>query len=196
MNGSQPAMTELHCACGERRVVPAGLRVVSCVKCGRALGPPLPEPGPRPAIWLLALAAAATQLASGIALGLAIACAARRSEASAVLAAWAIVGVVGVFAGGMAHRGRVGALIVAALIAAAIAAMCLTSRAQLAELLHASGVLAYVAIKAIDAQLLARAIAGLAGAACLACLAALPQARRYAAWQRSQLELAFRMQRV
>jgi hypothetical protein len=193
VNGSQPAMTELHCACGERRVVPAGLRVVSCVKCGRALGPPLPEPGPRPAIWLLALAAAAAQLASGIALGLAVACAARRSDASAVLAAWAIVGVVGVFAGGMAHRGRVGALLVAALIAAAIAAMCLTSRARLAELLHASGVLAYVPL---DAQLLARAIAGLAGVACLACLAALPQARRYAAWQRSQLELAFRMQRV
>jgi len=186
-------MTELHCACGERRVVPAGLRVVSCVKCGRALGPPLPEPGPRPAIWLLALAAGAAQLVAGIGLGLAIACAARRSGASSALAAWAIAGVVGVFAGGMAHRGRVGALVVAGLAAAALAAMCLTSRARLTELLHASGVVAYVTV---DAQLLARALAGLAGVACLACLAALPQARRYAAWQRERLELAFRMQRV
>jgi hypothetical protein len=193
VNGPEAATTELHCVCGERRIVPAGLRIVACVKCGRALGPPLPDPGPRPAIWLLALAAGATQLVAGSALVLAIACAAKRSGATSVLAAWAVVSAIGFIAGGMAHRGRVGALIVAAVIAAALAAMCLASRARLAELLHASGVLSYVTV---DAQLLARSIAALAGVACLACLAALPQARRYAAWQRSQLELAFRMQRV
>jgi hypothetical protein len=190
---AQPAAIELHCVCGERRVVPAGLRIVSCIKCGQALGPPLPEPGPRPAIFLLAVAASATQLVSGLALGLAIAWAARRFEASSDLFAWLIVSILGIFAGGKAYRGGVGALLVAAAIDVVIVAMRLPARDRVTELLHASGVVRYVTV---DEKLLALAIAAFAGTACLACLAALPQARRYAAWQRSQIELAFRTRRL
>lgn len=193
MTGSPPATIELHCACGERRVVPAGLRIVSCVKCGQALGPPLPEPGPRPAIFLLAAAAGATQLLSGVAFGLAIAWMARRDGASTELLAWLIVSALGVLAGGRAYRGGVGALLVSALVDAAIVAVRLPARDRITELLHASGVVPYVTA---DAEHLALSIAAFAGAACLLCLAALPQAHRYAAWQRSQIELAFRTRRV
>jgi hypothetical protein len=194
VNGAQPAATELHCVCGERRVVPAGLRIVSCIKCGQAMGPPLPVPGPRPAIFLLAVAASSTQLVSGIALGLAITGAARRLDASSDLFAWMVVSVVGIFAGGVAYRGgSVAALMVGAAIDAVIVAVCLAGRARVTELLHVSGVVPYVTK---DAKLLALAIAALAGVACVACMVTLPQARRYAAWQRSQMELAFRTQRM
>lgn len=189
MNGSQPATIELHCACGERRIVPAGLRIASCIKCGRALGPPLPDPGPKPAIFLLAAAANVTQLVSGIALGLAIASAARHFDASAALYACLIVPLFGIFAGGRAYRGGPGALVVATMIDAVIVAMCLAGRDRVIEMMHASGALGYVTV---DAALLAHGIAALAGVAGLAGLAALPQARRYAAWQHTRLELAFR----
>jgi len=189
VNGSEPATIELHCVCGERRVVPAGLRIVSCVKCGRALGPPLPAPGPRPAIFLLAAATNMTQLVSAIALGLAIASAARHFDASAALGAWLIVPLLGIFAGGKAYRGGPGALVVAAVIDAVIVAMCLAGRDHVIEMLHASGALRYVTV---DTALLTYGIAALAGVAGLACLAALPQARRYAAWQHTRIELAFR----
>jgi hypothetical protein len=165
------------------------LRIVSCIKCGQALGPPLPAPGPRPAIYLLAVAASATQLVSGLVLCLALTWAARRFDASSDLVAWLIVSIIGILAGAKAYRGSVGALLVAAAIDAVIVAMRLPDRDLLTELLHVSGVVPYVTD---DTQLLALSIAAFAGASCLACLAALPQARRYAAWQRSQLELAFR----
>ena len=193
MDGSQPAAIELHCACGERRVVPVGLRIVSCVKCGQALGPPLPVPGPRPAIFLLAVAANLTQLVSGIALGLAIAWAARRSDTSSELVALLVVSVIGIIAGGRAYRGGVGSLVVGAAIDAAIVAMCLASRDRVTALLHGSGVVPYVTS---DAERLALAVGALACVACLASLAALPQAHRYAVWQRRQIELAFRTRRV
>ena len=193
MKTAQPAATELHCVCGERRVVPAELRIVSCIKCGQALGPPLPAPAPRPAIFLLAVAAHSTQLVSGIALGLAIPWAARRFDASSALFAWLIVSIIGFFAGGKAYRGSVGALFVGAAIDAVIVAMCLLGRDRVTELLHVSGVVPYVTD---DAELLALAIAAFAGVAFLACMATLPQARRYAAWWRSQIELAFRTRRL
>lgn len=189
MNGSGPATIELHCVCGGRRVVPAGLRIVSCVKCGRALGSPLPAPGPRPAIFLLAAATNVTQLVSGIVLGLAIASAARHFDASAALDAWLIVPLLGIFAGGKAYRGGPGALVVAAVIDTVIVAMCLAGRDHVIEMLHASGALRYVTV---DPPLLTYGIAALAGLAGLACLVALPQARRYAAWQHTRIELAFR----
>jgi len=193
VNGSQSATIELHCVCGERRVVPAGLRIVSCIKCGQALGPPLPVSGPRPAIFLLAVAASLTQLVSGIALALAIMWAARRFDASSEVIVWLIVSVLGLFAGGKAYRGSVGALLVGPAIDAVIVAICLVSRDRVAELLRVSGVVPYVTS---DAKLLAQAIAAIAGLAGLASLAALPQARRYAAWQRSRIELAFRTRRL
>jgi hypothetical protein len=175
--------------CGERRVVPAGLRIVSCVKCGRALGPPLPAPGPRPAIFLLAAATNVTQLVSGIALGLAIASAARHFDASAAFDAWLIVPLLGIFAGGKAYRGSPGALVVAAMIDTVIVAVCLVGRDHVIEMLHASGALRYVTV---DTALLTYGIAALAGVAGLACLAALPQARRYAAWRHARIAIAFR----
>lgn len=193
MNGPRPATVELHCVCGERRIVPAGLPVVSCIKCGQALGPPLPAPRPRPAISLLAIAASATQLVSGVALGLAIASAAKHFDAQSYLLAWLIVSVVGIFAGGKAYRGSVASLYVASAIDVAIVAMRLASRDSLTEMLRVSGAVRYVAV---DAELLALAIAGFASFACVACLVAVPQARRYAAWQRSQIELAFRTRRL
>jgi hypothetical protein len=175
--------------CGQRRVVPARLRIVSCIKCGRALGPPLTDPGPRPAIFLLAAATNVTQLVSGIALGLAIASVARHFDASAALDAWLLVPLLGIFAGGKAYRGGPGALVVAAVIDAVIVAMCLAGRDHIIEMLHASGAFRYVTV---DTALLTYGIAALAGVAGLAGLAALPQARRYAAWQHTRLELAFR----
>lgn len=194
MNGSGPATIELHCVCGERRVVPAGLRIVSCIKCGQALGPPLPRTGPRPAIFLLVVAASSTQLVSGIALGLVITWAARRSGASAELFAWLIVSILGIFAGGKAYRtGSVGALLVGEAINMVIVALCVGSRDRVTELLHVSGVVPYVTH---DAKLLTLVIAAFSGIACLMCLAALPQARRYAAWRHSRMELAVRTGRL
>jgi len=193
VNGPQPATVELHCVCGERRIVPAGLPVVSCIKCGQALGPPLPAPRPRPAIFLLALAASATQLVAGVTLGLAIASGAKHFDARSYLLAWLIVSVIGIFAAGKAYRGSVGSLYVASAVGAAIVAMRLASRDSLTDMLHTSGVLRYVAV---DAELIALSIAGLASFSCVACLVALPQVRRYAAWQRRQIELAFRTRRL
>ena len=193
VDAAQPDVIELHCACGARRVVPAGLRVVSCVKCGLAMGPPLPEPGPRPAIFLLVTGTVATQLVSVLVLGLAIAWAARRFDASSELLAWPIVSVLGIFAAGWAYRGSIGALLLAAILDGGIVAMRLPGRDRIAELLHASGAVPYVHD---DTEPLALGIVVLAGVACVACLIAVPQARRFAAWQRSQIELAFRTRRV
>ena len=179
--------------CGERRIVPAGLPVVSCIKCGQALGPPLPAPRPMPSIVLLAAAASATQLVSGVALGLALTWAARHLDASPHLVAWLIVSVLGIFAGGKAYRGSVGALYVAALIDVVIVAMRLVSRDFLTEMLRVSGVVPYVTS---STELLGLSIAVFASVAGVACLAAVPQARRYAFWQRRQIELAFRTRRV
>jgi hypothetical protein len=92
-----------------------------------------------------------------------------------------------------AYRGSAGALVVGAAVDAAIVAMCLPGHDRITELLRVSGVVPYVTG---DAHRLALGIAAFAGAACLACLAALPQARRYAAWQRSRIELAFRTRRL
>lgn len=179
--------------CGERRVVPAWLRIVSCIKCGRALGPPLRDPGPRPAFFLLAVAANLTQLVSGIALGLVIASAVRHFDASAALYAWLIVPLLGIIAGGKAYRGGPGALVVAAVIDAVIVAMCLAGRDQVIEMVHASGALRYITL---DTVLLSHGIAALAGVAGVAGLVALPQARRYAAWQHTRIELAYRTRGV
>ena len=193
MSDPQPATLELHCVCGERRIVPAGLRVVSCIKCGQQLGPPLPERAPRPAIFLLAAATYATQLASGVVLCVAIAWAARRLDPSPALLPWLIVSLLGLFAAGKAYRGSVGSLLAAAAVDGALVAMCLAARDRLAELLRVSGVVPYVTS---DAPRLALALAGAAALASLLCLAALPQARRYASWQHRQIELAFRTRRL
>jgi hypothetical protein len=193
VNGPQPATIELHCVCGERRVVPAGLPVVSCIKCGQALGPPLPAPRPRPAIFLLAVAASSTQLVSGIALGLGITWVAKHFDARTELVAWLIVSILGILAGGKAYRGSVGALYVAAAVDVALVAVRLMSRDPLTEMLRVSGVVPYVTA---SAELLALSIAAFASFACVACLVAVPQARRYAAWQRRQIELAFRTRRL
>lgn len=193
MNGPRPGTIELHCVCGERRIVPAGLPVVSCIKCGQALGPPLPASRPRPPIFLLAVAAGATQLVSGIALGLALTWMAKHLETRPELVAWLVVSVLGILAGGAAYRGSAGALYVAAAIDVALVAMRLLSRDPLTELLRVSGVVPYVTS---NAELLALSIAAFASFACVACLVAVPQARRYAAWQRRQIELAFRTRRV
>ena len=100
----------------------------------------------------------------------------------------AAICAVGILTGAMAYRGSVGGLIVGGAIAAAIAFACAIDTSAVAELFVRARV---APLLVRDPQKLATITAGVALIALGVCIAALPQARRFAAWQRMRIERAF-----
>lgn len=181
------AAVELHCSCGATRVAPAGLRSVSCIKCGRELYAPLAPAALRPSIAILALAAFASQIVAAAILCLAVASLAQHA-ASTELVVCGAVALIGVLAGGSAYRGSVTSLLVAGLIDAAIAGASLARTGALVELDRVQGL--------FDPAQLSLALTVTGTIAAVACALAIPQAKRYVAWQREQIERAIHTKRL
>src|SRR5262245_38778842 len=91
-------------------MVPAGLSVVSCVQCGRAMGP-LPDFAVPPRTTLLSTATLASQLVATIAFALALISFVKFHDHRAAIIALLAASAGCVLAGGAAHRGGVLALV-------------------------------------------------------------------------------------
>ena len=177
----------LHCACGATRTAPVSLAVVSCVRCGAAMGrASMTRVALPPSRALLALGTFATQMFGALAFVLALMWIIKlRSTDGAVLAGLGI-GAVCVFAGGAAYRGSVIALGLCAALGIAIAIALLAQQAHVIAFITAP--LANVSAYQLDA---ARIIAGcVAAMAAAECFVAMPQAREFAQWRDEQIRRA------
>jgi hypothetical protein len=176
-----------YCACGATREVPASLRVVACVCCGRAMTstPDLPEPPPSTALAMLA--ALASQLLGALGFCVVVACAwTIGPEARMASAALLAVAALWVFAGGGALRGSVMALGCCAALDLALALLVLANTTNPNGPVRATAArVAPLLVGHLDVAL--AVIGGIAGLAALGCVAAFPQVRRMAAWQEAQL---------
>ena len=175
--------TELrYCACGATREAPAGLRIVSCVRCGRALRSTPDVPAP-PSSAVAAFAALASQLVGMLAFCLAVGWA-WSVEADGRIAVGALLALAAlwVFAGGAALRGSLVGLGCCALLDVAFAVMSFANTPGVRTFVRAAAVRTAPAIAAQVDTVFAVA-GGVAALAAVACLAAIPQVRRMAAWQ-------------
>lgn len=161
--------------------------VVSCVRCGAAMGLPANVATvPAPRRGLVAMATLVTQLLGTAVFALGLVWIIASHVTSNVVIGAVVASALVVFAGGHAHRGGIVAL-------AGCAAFDLV--VGVALLLRIPTAVAYTAAPmARISEALAHhhalviAIAGgCAVVSAIACVAALPQARRFAAWQREQL---------
>jgi len=149
---------------------------------------PLPPAKAPPSIALLVFAALLSQLVAGMVLCLAIAWSAVHAVVVVEVIVAGSIGLVGILAAGMAIRGRVVPLMIAGVIDAAIAGVSLARRGVLADLDRVQDWIE------LDRVALGHAAAGALAAVLCAC--AIPQARRYAAWQLAQLERAIAAKRL
>jgi len=162
--------------CGETRVVPAALTVVSCVKCGRKMAatdvqPTLPPPRAR-----LAGVTLLSQLVAACVFGLALWCFLRHAGPRGPIVGIMVASAVGVFAGGAAHRGSLFALACCAVIDVAIGVTAIY------PLPAARPYAAMLFAKVPHANLVMPLGGVVALVAALACLLVVPDVRRFARW--------------
>lgn len=186
MSGSQL----FHCACGAKRPVSNGLRVVGCVQCGRAMSPYKSDAFLIvPSRWILSLATFTSQLLGLITFLLAATWMMKLGNRHWPIIAVAVFGVVAVFSGGRAHRGSVGALGMCAGLDLAIGIACLIKWAAVMKFVYFPT--AWAAPKIADDVVLALSVTSLVALlAAVACIVAVPQTRRYLAWHQAQMTLA------
>lgn len=175
-----------YCVCGATRNAPAALRIVSCVRCGRALMSE-PQVPAAPSIAVAQIAALASQLlgAAGFCLVLAWAWSVNPDAQIAVGGLLALA-ALWVFAGGSALRGSVTALSCCAMLDVA-AALLLVANAERARGIVRVATVQFSPAVASHAQLVIVIAAGLALFGAIACVAAFPEVRRLAAWQDAQI---------
>jgi len=178
----------LHCDCGEIREVSVALPVLACVRCGARMHDPRPPEPPIPSKLIVTGASVLIELLCAIGFTLAALWMLRTGDTGPRAIAIAAICAVGILTGAMAYRGSVGGLIVGGAIAAAIAFACAIDTSAVAELFVRARV---APLLVRDPQKLATITAGVALIALGVCIAALPQARRFAAWQRMRIERAF-----
>jgi hypothetical protein len=182
---SQPRV--LHCDCGEIREVSVGIAVLACVRCGRAMHAPRPPEPPVPSHVIIATASILVELLCAIAFILGAVWMLRAGDTSPRAIAVPAIAAIGLAAGALAYRGGVVSLIVGSTITAAIAILCSLQTAAVGELF----LRAHLAPTLGGPSRLATVTAGIALITLGICVAALPQARKFAAWQRVRLERAF-----
>ena len=175
-----------YCVCGATRNAPAALRIVSCVRCGRALRSEPAVPA-APSIAVAQIAALASQVlgAAGFCLVLAWAWAVK-ADARIAVGALLALGAVWVFAGGSALRGSVAALGCCAVLDVALALVVLANAAHARRLIRIATAHLVPAV-ATHAELVLVISAGVAAFAAVACIAAVPEVRRMAAWNERHL---------
>lgn len=178
----------LHCTCGATREAPVTMSVVSCVRCGAAMGlasTVVSVPAPRRT--LVAAATLVSQLlgASVFALGLVWIIALHVT--SEVVIGAVVASALVVFAGGHAHRGGHVALALCAAFDAAVG-IALLLQIPIATAYTAAPMARISEALARHHEVIITITGGCAVVSAIACLAALPQARRFAAWQREQLD--------
>jgi len=181
------APTQLrYCACGATREAPAQLRVVGCVRCGRALmsTPEVPVP---PSISIAVVAALASQLLGTVAFCLVVAWA-WNVMGDARIAAGALLALVAfwMFGGGSALRGSLTGLACCALLDIGLALLALSTASGARGFVLGSIAWGAPAI-APHVDTIFTVAGGAAAIAALACVAAFPQVRRMGAWQDAQL---------
>src|SRR5712671_3963261 len=189
MSGSQL----FHCPCGARRPVSNGLRVVGCVLCGRAMSPYKSDAfSIVPSRWIVSLATLTSQLLGIVAFLLAATWMLKLGHRNVGVVAVAVLSAVSVFAGGHAHRGSVGALGVCAGVDLASGVAALIRWPVVTTFLRTP--LAWAAPRiAADLTFALSIVALLALLASVTCVCAVPQTRRFLAWQHAQLTLASRL---
>lgn len=173
----------VHCACGMTRHAPVGLAIVSCVRCGAAMGEAAAARlTPPPSRALLVLATLPTQLLGAFAFALALVWIAKGVRDPAVITAL-VAGAACVFAGGVAYRGSVVALGLCAVFDMAIAI------ALLAQVSHAVAFVRLPLAGITENYLeLGRIIPGcVAAVAAAECFVAVPQVRELARWRNEQI---------
>lgn len=180
----------LKCACGATREAPVGLRYLSCVRCGRGMAPATSNPfAPSPSRSIVAGATFVSQLLGMLGFVLALVWTIKHGGHWMVNATILSLGALVVFAGGHAHRGSVGALVVCAVLDMAVAIACLANIAAVDAFVRMPTAWALPA--ALPKLHIATTIAGgVALLAASACMAALPQTRRFAAWRERQILIA------
>lgn len=182
---SQPRT--LHCDCGEVREVSVGIAVLACVRCGRAMHAPRPPEPPVPSHLIIAAASILIELLCALAFTLGAIWMLRTGDTSARAIAVPAIAAIGLAAGAYAYRGGVTSLIVGAAITAAIALACSLQPTTVGDLF----LRAHLAPALGPPNRLALLTGGLSLITVGICVAALPQARKFAAWQRDRLERAF-----
>jgi hypothetical protein len=175
-----------YCACGATRAVPASLRIVGCVRCGRALMLAPQMPAAAPSTPLAAVAALASQL-----LGAAMFC---------VVLAWAwsthpgdrafvgallALGASWVLVAGSALRGSLVALGYCLVLDLALAVLVAADHARVGGFVQ-SATTKLVPAVATHVGLVCAIAGGLAAFAAVTWLVAIPHVRRTAAWHDAQ----------
>jgi hypothetical protein len=175
-----------YCACGATREAPAELRILSCVRCGRALTATLDVPSP-PSISLAVVATLASLLLATVALCLVVAWALNVAhDPRLAIGALLALGALWVFAGSSSLRGSLSGLGFCALLDIALALLALSSASPARGfVLPATAWIAPAIAPHVDT--IFSAVGGAAALAAFTCLAALPQVRRMAAWQDAQI---------
>lgn len=179
-----------HCACGARRPVSNGLRVVGCVKCGRAMSPYKSDAfSIVPSRSILSIATFVSQLLGMLAFLLAATWMLKLRHSDAGVIAVALLGAFSVFAGGHAHRGSIGALATCAGIDLAIGAACLIRSSVATDFVYAPT--AWIApTLAAELHLAMSIMSVVALVNAVVCILAVPQTRRYLTWHRTRMTLA------
>jgi hypothetical protein len=175
----------LVCECGATRAS-AGLRTMACVSCGRAMHAPLPPAEPRPRTGVLALAALISQLVAMGVLALAIIWVLNHRQTSTPVIAFGGVALAGVITGSRVYRGSLVSVLLTAIIDAGFAGILFSRDSVLASFTYGQ--------QFVDPDGLSLSLGGLAAVAAMLCAIAIPQARRFTAWQHDQLERAVRAQ--
>ena len=102
-----------------------------------------------------------------------------------------VAGASGVFAGGMAHRGGVGALVACSVLDLALALSCLIAPPPVRAFVQPP--LAKLSPRLVEELATSMIVMGVVAAiAAIACLVALPQARRFARWHDQRIQQAAR----
>jgi hypothetical protein len=185
-----PSPTEtrvLHCLCGATREAPVGLAVLSCVRCGAAMGrASIARIAIPPSRALLALGTFATQLFGTIAFALALVWIIRVGVTDDAVLVALFGGAVCVFAGGAAYRGSMVALGLCAVLDIAIAIALLAQQSHVIAFVTAP--FANLSVQQLD---MVRIVVGcVAAMAAAECFVAAPKAREFAAWRNEQLKRA------
>jgi len=180
-------MQLLHCTCGATRQAPVSMSIVSCVRCGAAMGLASKVASvPAPRRTLVGTATFASQLlgTAVFVLGL-VWIVALRTTTDVVFGAL-VASAILVLAGGHAHRGGVIALASCATFDLAIGIALLLKIPP--AITYAEAPIVRISDALARHHELVITITGIAAVVCaIACVAALGQARRFAAWQREHL---------
>jgi hypothetical protein len=174
-----------YCVCGATRAVPANLRIVGCVRCGRALTS-LPEIPVTPSTPLAAVATFATQLLGAAMFSIVLAWAWSASAERFVAGGLLALGASWVFAAGSALRGSLVAVGYCMCLDVALAALVAADYPSVASFVRAGTASIAPAITA-HVNLVCAIAGGVAVFAAIVWLTAIPHVRRIAAWHEAQI---------